>query len=132
MAELPSEKVQHILDVMDEVRYGSGCLAQELESFADHVDRDAGITSVAFDRTRHLHGDPFKCHKCGYALASLNLVKPNIARGPTHGGLTRLYPMEAYRLQRISDGDCERNLIEPLETRLNTLGLLEDATEKSA
>ena len=132
MAEMSKAAIDAINRVCDEVRYGSGCLAQELDSFADHVDRDAGITSVAFDRARYLHGDPFKCHKCGYALASLNLVKPNIARGPTHGGLTRLYPMEAYRLQKISDGNCERGLIESLEACLGSLGLLEDMTIESA
>jgi hypothetical protein len=126
MARAPKSEVDKLMAVLNEVRYGSGCLAQELQSFAHHVDRDAGIASVAFDRARSLHGeDPMQCNRCGYALACLGVVRRNIERGPHHGGTTHLHPIEAYQMQKVGGGECERDLIDPLEQRLGELGLLE-------
>lgn len=123
--EMSPKRVEAIVRAVNEATYGSGCLALELDSFAHYADHDAGITSLAFDTARSRHasrgGAVLKCHKCDYALKPKHSVQRNVPRSPQGGGATRIYPMEAYKLERISEGDCPR--IESLEQRLGELGL---------
>lgn len=104
------------------------CLGFGLDSFAHHVDTDAGVASVAFDSARNRFDDGqsrLQCRSCGFCLRPRRQVQENRLLE------IHLYPVAAYEMEVISEGECPYGQIEPLKQRLGEVGLLNITTPES-
>lgn len=104
------------------------CLAFRLDSFAHYVDADAGVASVAFDSARNRFDDGrsrLQCRSCGFCLRPRRQVREN---RPLE---IHLYPVGAYEMEVISEGECPHGQIESLKQRLGKVGLLNITTPDS-